>query len=127
MVRTVVLIGAFSGELNNIRQAIAGVDADFRIISFLQHDDAMKILMKDHVLIPDILVVDDTVPTANPALLKTIREDGEAVTLILFTRKDRPATMDHSRRIYSFPKSPVRKDYADFLVGILGSRVPDTN
>jgi hypothetical protein len=127
MVKTVVIIGSFSGELNSIRQAIAGVNTDFRIISFLQYDDAMKILMKDHVLVADILVVDETAPTPNPALLKTIHEDGKPVTLILFTRKDRPATMDHSRRVYSFPKSPVRKDYADFLTGILGSRVSDTN
>jgi hypothetical protein len=122
-----VLIGSFSGELNSIRQSIAGIDADLRLISFLQPDDAVKILMKDHVLVPDILIVDDTVPTANPALLKTFEQDGKSVPLILFTRKDHPATKDHSRQLYSFQKSPVRKDYTDFLTEILSQRIITRN
>ena len=124
MAKTIVLIGAFSGELNSIRHALANINADFRFISFLHHDDAMKMLMKDHILIPDILIIDETAPVENAAL-KTTGGEMEGITLILFTRKDFPAMKDHSRRVYSFPKSQLKADYANFLSAILAPGIDD--
>ena len=121
MRKTIVLIGEFFGELNSIKDALMRLNSDIRCISFVDRETGVNILMKDHVLKTDFIIVDDAMPATGLPLLKTVERpdrSGDA-SLILFSRKRDDLYPHPALRIHLFQKSTDKKDYVEFFKKVI--------
>jgi hypothetical protein len=122
MIRTVVLIGEFFGELNWLKDAIRKLGPDFRCVSFTDRESGVNLLLKDIVLNPDFIVVDDTMPPSLLPILKTVeRPDRKKdACLILFSRRQPDEPRIHpALKIREFYKSADKKKYVDMLRSVV--------
>ncbi len=121
MRKTIVLIGEFFGELNAIKDALRRISPDMRCISFTNRDTGVNLLMKDHVLKTDFIIVDDLMPSSRLPLLKTIERPDRAgdAALILFSKRANAIAPHPALRVHSFQKSSNKKDYLDFLQSVI--------
>jgi hypothetical protein len=125
MVKTVVLIGKFAGELNSIKEALENINSKIRCISFLDADNALPIMLKDRVLYPDYIIVDETFPSTSLPLLRSIRViNGNGVPLVLFTKSSISTFQNPINDVFAFTKSANKNDYFAFLDRLITEPVP---
>lgn len=126
MIRTVVLIGEFFGELNWLKEAVSQLGPNFRCVSFTDREGAVNLLLKDSVLHPDYIIVDDTMPSTLLPLLKTVEcEDRKRdANVVLFSRRQTEEPRLHpALKIPEFYKSPDRKRYVDMMRSIVSHEI----
>ena len=118
MIHTVVLIGEFFGELNWLKEAVCRLGTDYRCVSFTDRDAALKLLLRDHILHPDFIIVDDTMPVSALSLLKTVERadrDRDAVLAVFSRRQLQEPKIHPALKVKEFYKSPDKKSYTHTL------------
>jgi hypothetical protein len=120
MTLTVVLIGKFFGELNAIKEAANQARPDIRFLSFLDNEDALKLLLKEQGLRADFIVIEETFSPSHLPLLKAAGGNGAEPALILFSRThSMPVIHDNHLRIHRLEKSQNKRDYLEFFDKVL--------
>jgi hypothetical protein len=126
MTTTVVLIGNFFGELNLLKEALGKAGSDLRCLSFTNHETALNLLLKDHVLKTDYILCDEDVPASALPLLRTVESPDRTTdaTLILFLRANNERAKIHpALKIHLLRASPDKNDYHTFLRNVMQARI----
>ena len=61
MVKTVVLIGNFFGELNCLKESIGRINQEIRFLSFLDPSSALSMLENNSIPVADFILTDELV------------------------------------------------------------------
>jgi hypothetical protein len=120
MNKTVVLIGKFLGELNNLKEALGNLDTGIRFISFADSENALKILISQSGLRPDMILIDENFPTSAISQLEVASSTNSfhKPSIILFTRRI-PESASRSGLRY-IAKCQNKKHYGDVFRDLAG-------
>jgi CheY-like chemotaxis protein len=125
MPKTVVLIDDDSDDLEIMKDALTQVDASLLCISFVYPDEAIRLLSKELILLPDFIFIDINIPRiSGPECLSRLREIHEfkEVPIIMYSTS-MPERVAQSLRKnganFTFQKPFEFNDYVRILERII--------
>jgi len=130
MPRTIVLIDDDTDDLDAMKEAIDQVDSTLLCISFSHAEEALRLLGKELVVLPDFIFIDVNMPKiSGKECLTTLRRTAELTnTPIIMHSTSLPIDMAKSYLAigasYTFQKPYAFNDYLRILEEIFYKTVP---
>jgi len=88
MTKTVILIDDDSDDLDIMKEAISQVDSNLTCISFIYPQEAIRLLSKELILLPDYIFIDINMPMiTGPECLKALRnlQEFRQIPIIMYS------------------------------------------
>jgi CheY-like chemotaxis protein len=125
MPKTVVIIDDDSDDLEIMKEALTQVDSSLLCISFVYPDEAIRLLSKELILLPDFIFIDINIPriSGHECLrqLRSIREF-DSIPIIMYSTS-MPTVVAQSLRLkganFTFQKPFEFADYVTVLERII--------
>jgi CheY-like chemotaxis protein len=123
--KTVFLIDDDAEDLQFMRDALSRVDSTILCVSFLYADEAIKLLAKELIVLPDYIFVDMNMPkiTGEDCLRHLRTSDKFLTTPIVIYSTSMPKEVSEkllkAGASYTFVKPNTEKEYAVILEGII--------
>ena len=125
MPKTVVLIDDDSDDLEIMKDALTQVDASLLCISFVYPDEAIRLLSRELILLPDFIFIDINIPRiSGPECLSRLREIHEfkEVPIIMYSTSMPDGVAQRLRKNganFTFQKPFEFNDYVRILERII--------
>ena len=125
MPKTVVLIDDDSDDLEIMKDALTQVDASLLCISFVYPDEAIRLLSRELILLPDFIFIDINIPRiSGPECLSRLREIHEfkEVPIIMYSTSMPDGVAQRLRKNganFTFQKPYEFNDYVRILERII--------
>jgi len=125
MPKTVVIIDDDSDDLEIMKEALTHVDSSLLCISFVYPDEAIRLLAKELILLPDYIFIDINIPRiSGHECLTTLRKikEFDDVPIIMYSTS-MPANVSDSLKKsganFTFQKPFEFNDYVNILERII--------
>lgn len=125
MPKTVVIIDDDSDDLEIMKEALSQVDSSLLCISFVYPDEAIRLLSKELILLPDFIFIDINIPRiSGHECLQRLRAIPEfkAVPIIMYSTSMPSAvaqTLRGNGATFTFQKPFEFSDYVTILEEII--------